>query len=70
MQDDGWRGRLHQAAWSHPAGRAATFALAGVVGAAAVHRPGADFDVMVPILASMGGWAMSLVRWPPTGKRH
>jgi hypothetical protein len=70
MRHDGWRERLKQAAWWHPVGRAAMFAAAGVVGAAAVHRPGSGFDPTVGILASMGGWAMSLVRWPPTRKRH
>jgi hypothetical protein len=66
MTGNGWRDRLERLLWWHPAGRAATFAAVGVAAAAAVHR-GGDLDVVVPLLASMGGWAMSLIRWPPGG---
>jgi hypothetical protein len=60
-----WQRQLKQAAWWHPVGRAATFALAAVAGAAAVHRGGTDFDATIPIISSMGAWAVSLIRWPP-----
>jgi hypothetical protein len=64
-----WRHQLKQAAWWHSVGRAATFALAAVAGATAVHHGRTDFDVMVPIASSIGGWAMSLVMWPPRQPR-
>jgi len=60
-----WQRRVLQAAWWHPIGRAATFALAAVAGAAAVHRGGTDFDVTIPVISSLGAWAMSLVLWRP-----
>ena len=68
MSTGGWRDRLHRAAWGHPVGRAATFALVALAAAAAVHGGGTDFDPFVPLVGSTGGWAVSLVRWPPDVK--
>lgn len=68
MAGDTWRDRLERVLWWHPLGRAATFAVVGVAAAAAVHRGDSDLEIVVPVLASMGGWAMSLIRWPPSGQ--
>jgi hypothetical protein len=49
-------------------GRAATFALVALATAAVVHRGSSDFDPLVPLVGSTGGWAVSLIRWPPNAR--
>lgn len=68
MSSSHWRDRLQRAAWGHMFGRAATFALVALATAAVVHRGSSDFDPLVPLVGSTGGWAVSLIRWPPNAR--
>jgi hypothetical protein len=69
MPGSGWRDLLGRATWGHPVGRAATFVLTDLAVAAAFHRGGTDFHPVLAVVVAMGGWAVSLVRWPPDAKR-
>lgn len=68
MSQSRWRDRLQRAAWGHPVGRAATFAVVALAAAAAAHGGNTEFDPFVPLVSSTAGWAVSLVRWPPDVK--